>query len=213
MSSPLIDHDKRLIAILRGITSDDVPAIIHRLIDCGFRAIEIPLNSPEALTSIEIATQIIKSRLGAEALIGAGTVTDAKEVELVAKAGGNLIVSPHIDGEIIAKAHIFGLKSYPGVFTATEAFTAIKAGATGLKLFPASLLGVSGIKALKAVLPAHVPLYAVGGVGADDFAAYAKAGVTGFGLGTSLYSQGMSADDVEARAHQAIRAMIDAYQG
>ena len=180
MSSPLIDHDKRLIAILRGITSDEVPAIIHRLIDCGFRAIEIPLNSPEALTSIEIATQIIKSRLGAEALIGAGTVTDAKEVELVAKAGGNLIVSPHIDVEIIAKAHIFGLKSYPGVFTATEAFTAIKAGATRLKLFPA---------------------------------AYAKEGVTGFGLGTSLYSQGMSADDVEARAHQAIRAMIDAYQG
>ena len=211
MSSPIIDHDKRLIAILRGITSDEVPAIIHRLIDCGFRAIEIPLNSPNAITSIEIATQIIKSRLGADAKIGAGTVTEASQVEQIAKAGGNLIVSPHIDIEIIAKANAYGLESYPGVFTATEAFTALKAGATGLKLFPASLLGVSGIKALKAVLPPEAPLYAVGGVGADDFAAYAKAGVTGFGLGTSLYSQGMSADDVDARAHEAVRAMRDAY--
>ena len=212
MSSPLIDHNKRLIAILRGITSEEVPAIIHRLIDCGFRAIEIPLNSPNAITSIEMATQIIKSRLGADASIGAGTVTDASEVELVAKAGGNLIVSPHIDVEIITKANMYGLESYPGVFTATEAFTALKAGATGLKLFPASLLGVSGIKALKAVLPPEAPLYAVGGVSADDFAAYAKAGVTGFGLGTSLFSPSMSADDVEARAHLAIRAMFDAYQ-
>ena len=211
MSPAMIDTDKRLIAILRGITSDEVPAIIHRLIDCGFRAIEIPLNSPNAMTSIEMATHIIKSRLGADALIGAGTVTDPQQVEQVAKAGGNLIVSPHSDVDIIAKAKAYGLQSYPGVFTATEAFTALKAGATGLKLFPASLLGVSGIKALKAVLPPSAPLYAVGGIGADDFAAYAKAGVTGFGLGTSLYQPEMSADDLEARAHQAIRAMQDAF--
>lgn len=210
MSPAMIDTDKRLIAILRGITSDEVPAIMHRLIDCGIRAIEIPLNSPNAMTSIELATHIIKSRLGGDALIGAGTVTDPQQVEQVAKAGGNLIVSPHCDVDIIAKAKAYGLHSYPGVFTATEAFTAVKAGATGLKLFPASLLGVSGIKALKAVLPPSAPLYAVGGIGADDFSAYAKAGVTGFGLGTSLYQPEMSADDLEVRAHQAIRAIKDA---
>lgn len=211
MSSLIIDHHKRVIAILRGITADEVPHIIHRLIDCGFRAIEIPLNSPNAMTSIEMATQLIKSRLGAAAYIGAGTVTDPHEVEQVAKAGGNLIVSPHIDVDIIAKAKQFGIDSYPGIFTATEAFTAIKAGATGLKLFPASLLGVSGVKALKAVLPSSIPLYAVGGVGAEDFANYAKIGITGFGLGSQLYQPGMSADDVEIRAHQAMTAMRDVY--
>lgn len=208
----MIDAKKRLIAILRGIAPEEIAPVIHRLIDCGFRAIEIPLNSPRPFESLENAARIVKGRLGDEALIGAGTVLTAEEVQKVAHAGGNVIVSPNVNEAVIAKSQEFGLTSYPGVFTASEAFTAIAAGASGLKIFPAATLGASGIAALTAVLPPPMPLYAVGGIGPEDFAAYRKAGVYGFGLGSSLYKAGMSLDVLEGHALAAIRAMEEAYK-
>ena len=205
----MVDTQKRLIAILRGIEPDEVAPIIHRLIDCGFRAIEIPLNAPRAFESLATASQIVKGCLGEEALIGAGTVLSQEEVEKTAHAGGNFIVSPNMDETVIQKTKQFGLASYPGVFTATEAFAALRAGADGLKLFPAAQLGPAGIAALKAVLPPSTALYAVGGISAPDFADYLKVGVYGFGLGSTLYRPSMSADGVEKQARACMAAITD----
>lgn len=192
-----------LVAILRGIEPKDAADVLAALIGAGIAIVEVPLNSPEPLSSIRIMAEAANRR----AWIGAGTVLTVDEVDAVAAAGGGFIVSPNVDGQVIRKSKARGLGSFPGVFTASEALAAAAAGADGLKFFPASLLGPDGIKAIGVVLPKTMPLLAVGGVDAGNIAAYRKAGVAGFGLGSNLYRPGMSAADVGRHA----KAMVAAY--
>lgn len=193
---------RHLIAILRGITTPEVVAVCESLIAAGITLIEVPLNSPEALASISAASEAAGDR----AMIGAGTVLRRREVHAVAGAGGTFIVSPDTNPAVIKETVGLTMKSYPGVFSATEAFTAIRAGATGLKFFPAEVLGPRGIKAMKAVLPPTIPLYAVGGAQPSNFSDYFAAGCAGFGLGTYIYKPGMTADHVAERAREAVEA-------
>jgi len=193
---------RRLIAILRGLTPDASEPIGEALVTAGIDRIEVPLNSPEPLAGIGR----LVAAVGDRADVGAGTVLTTAQVRAVAAAGARFVVSPHTDAEVIRATGAAGLESWPGAFTATECFAAIQAGAAGLKLFPAGVLGPAGVKALKAVLPADVPVYAVGGVEARDFEAWAAAGCDGFGVGTSLYVPGRSAADVAARAHDLVAA-------
>ena len=203
------DTDKQLVAILRGITPAEIVPMTEMLIQAGFCAIEVPLNSPDPFTSIEHAANCAKTHLGESALIGAGTVLSVDEVDKVKDCGGNLIVSPNMDEAVIKRARALDMTVLPGVMTPTEAFSALKAGASGLKFFPASLLGPSGISAVKAVLPKDAQLYAVGGVGPEDFAAYKKAGIYGFGLGSSLYKAGRSVAETKHAADASIKALAD----
>ena len=196
-----MDH-RHLIAILRGITPSETVPVCEALISAGITMIEVPLNSPDALTSIAMASNALADR----AAIGAGTVLSKKQVWAVADAGGTFIVSPDTNKSVIEETVRIQLLSYPGVFTPSDAFRAIKAGATGLKFFPAEVLGPKGIKAMKAVLPPELPLYAVGGANPDNFGEYFAAGCAGFGLGTYIYKPGMSADDVAERARTAVAA-------
>lgn len=187
---------RRLIAILRGVQPHEAADMARALVDAGISMIEVPLNSPEPLKSI----RAMKEAVGDAAMIGAGTVLTPDDVANVKKASGEFIVSPNCDIEVIAKTKELGMGSWPGVLTPSECFAAIKAGADGLKIFPASIIGADGIKAMRAVLPAQMPVYAVGGVGPDDFATYAKAGCDGFGLGSGIYKPGMSVADVSKAA-------------
>ncbi len=191
-----------LIAILRGIAPDEILFVCKSLIDAGITMIEVPLNSPDVLVSIERAAGEFSNK----AMIGAGTVTVAAEVDDVAEAGGEFIVSPDCNEEVIEQTKELGLASYPGVFTPSEAFRAVQAGADGLKFFPAEVLGPAGIKAMKAVLPPDMPLYAVGGATPDNFDQYFAAGCAGFGLGSYIYKPGFAASDVAERAAAAVRA-------
>lgn len=200
------DLDLKVIAILRGITPGESEAVVAALLEEGFRAIEIPLNSPDAFDSIAMAVKVAEG-VG-PSLIGAGTVLSVADVEGVAKAGGNLVVSPNIDPDVVNATRRAGMLSFPGVFTATDAHLAVKLGATGLKFFPASLLGAGGISAIAATLPEGTELCAVGGVGPDEFEVYMKAGVSGFGIGSNLYKPGMSTDEVRRRG----REMLDTYR-
>ncbi|MBO0661075.1 2-dehydro-3-deoxy-6-phosphogalactonate aldolase [Jiella sp. MQZ9-1] len=191
-----------LVAILRGLRPQTCEAIVAVLIEAGFEAIEIPLNSPEPFLSIERASMLAPDGV----LIGAGTVLDAASVDRLADCGGELLVSPNVDAAVLRRAREQGLVTMPGVFTATEALAAASLGASALKFFPASVLGPSGITAIRAVLPAGLPIGAVGGVSEADFAAYGAAGIRHFGLGSSLYKPGDDAATVKARAERTIRA-------
>ena len=191
-----------IIAILRGITPPEAPDVCAALIDAGITQIEVPLNSPDPLSSIAGLTR----QFGATALIGAGTVLNVDDVAAVADVGGQLIVSPNCDPSVIAASKERGMQSWPGVFTPTEAFAALKAGADGLKLFPGSLAGPAGLAALRAVLPTGTKVYAVGGAGPDNFAQWIKASADGFGLGTALYTPGMQASEVGRRAETVVQA-------
>ena len=193
---------RHIIAILRGIRPEEAIPVCDALVEAGITLIEVPLNSPDPLASIGSAAKLFAGR----AEIGAGTVLTPENVDAVADAGGSFIVSPDTNPAVIARTIARGLQSFPGVFTPTDAFAALRAGATGLKFFPAEVLGPRGIKAMKAVLPPDVPLYAVGGANPDNFSEYLAAGCAGFGLGTYLFKPGMSASDVADRARTAVAA-------
>ncbi|OCJ69079.1 2-dehydro-3-deoxy-6-phosphogalactonate aldolase [Agrobacterium tumefaciens] len=185
-----------LIAILRGLKPEETEGVVGALIETGFRAIEIPLNSPDPFRSIEIAAKMAP----ADCLIGAGTVLSTEDVDALDAAGGKLMVSPNADADVITAARVKGMVTMPGVLTPTEALVAAKAGATGLKFFPASIIGPAGINAIRTILPKDLIIAAVGGVSDKNFADYTNAGILAFGLGTSLYKPGMTAAEVRERA-------------
>jgi 2-dehydro-3-deoxyphosphogalactonate aldolase len=191
-----------LIAILRGVTPDEVVAVGEALFDAGFRLIEVPLNSPEPLESIARLAKAFANR----AVIGAGTVLRPAEVTAVRTAGGTLIVSPNTNVEVITATTKAGMVSLPGCATASEAFTALEAGATALKLFPAEGASPAVLKALRAVLPRGVRLLPVGGITPGNLAPRREAGAAGFGIGSALYSPGVGLDEIARRA----RTFVDA---
>ena len=192
-----------LIAILRGITPEESTSIGQVLVDAGFTIIEVPLNSPEPLESIGRLSQA----LGSRALIGAGTVIDPSDVNRVADAGGRLVVSPHTDPRVVEASRARGLASLPGIATASEAFAALAAGASGLKLFPAEGAPPRVLKALRAVLPAEVPLFPVGSIAPETMRGYWDAGASGFGLGSALYRPGATTQQVGEWARAFIAAL------
>lgn len=190
------------VAILRGLQPDEAVEVGEALFEAGIRIMEVPLNSPQPLESISHMAKAFKGR----AIIGAGTVLTAAQVNDVADAGGEIIVSPNTDQDVISQSLKRGLIPMPGVFTATEAFAAIKAGATMLKLFPADTGGPSHLKALKAVLPRDIMVLAVGGVGADNYIDWMAAGATGVGCGSTIYKPGDSAETVAKKAASIVAA-------
>jgi len=190
-----------LIAILRGLTPAEAPAIGQALVDNGFAIIEVPLNSPEPLQSIATLT-----RLFPHTLIGAGTVLNAQQVQDVHAAGGRLVVAPNFNPAVVAQALALNMVVLPGVATPTEAFAALEAGAHGLKLFPAEMVSPATVKALRAVLPKNTALMPVGGITPDNMAAYRSSGASGFGLGSALYAPGRSAEQVRLAAQNFVNA-------
>ncbi|MBR2574215.1 MAG: 2-dehydro-3-deoxy-6-phosphogalactonate aldolase [Loktanella sp.] len=191
-----------LIAILRGITPPEAEAVTAALIAAGITKIEVPLNSPDPFDSIGRMARAF----GDDALIGAGTVLSTADVGRVAQVGGRLIVSPNCDPRVIVATKTAGLQSWPGVMTPTECFAALKAGADGLKIFPASLIGPDGIKAIRAVLPKGTQVYAVGGASTSNFATWIAASADGFGIGTALYQPGLTPAEVGTRARDIVAA-------
>lgn len=192
-----------LVAILRGIKPEEAETVGEALIEAGWRIIEVPLNSPEPLKSIEL----LQKRFGDQALIGAGTVLTPAQVADVAATGAKVIISPNANFEVIKASRARDMVSLPGVATPTEAFAAIEAGATGIKAFPAEAIPPFVIKAWKAVLPKHIPVLAVGGVTPDNMTDYLQAGAAGFGIGSSLYKPGMDVASIAEKARQFITAM------
>jgi 2-dehydro-3-deoxyphosphogalactonate aldolase len=193
-----------LVAILRGITPAEAVPVGRVLVDAGFRVIEVPLNSPDPLASISAIAHAFP-----QAIVGAGTVLRRQQVGPVQAAGGRLVVAPNFDAAVVQESIDLDLACLPGVATPTEAFAALAAGATGIKLFPAELISPAVVKAMRAVLPADAWLLPVGGITPANMAAYRAAGANGFGIGSALYKPGMSVDEVARQA----RAFVDAAAG
>jgi 2-dehydro-3-deoxyphosphogalactonate aldolase len=196
-------EDMPLVAILRGVQPEQIVAVGETLHAEGVRVIEVPLNSPDPFASIER----LKARLGPACLCGGGTVLTPADVRRVHDAGGELVVSPNTDTRVIARTVELGMIAMPGFATASEAFVALEAGASRLKLFPASTYGASHVRALKAVLPGHARLYAVGGIGAPDIAPWRAAGTSGFGFGSEIFKPDYSLSEIAARARNLVAAM------
>ncbi len=195
-----------LVAILRGVTPDEADSIAAAIVEAGFGAIEVPLNSPDPLVSIEIIARLF----GDKVLVGAGTVLEPREVDEVAEAGARLVVAPNTDPAVIERAAKLGLLTAPGVATMTEAFEALKAGASALKLFPAEAIPPEIVRAWRSVLPKAAPLYPVGGITPERIAPYRRAGADGFGIGSALYKPGASADEVARAARAFVKAWSEA---
>jgi 2-dehydro-3-deoxyphosphogalactonate aldolase len=185
-----------VMAIIRGVTPEEVLDVTDALFQAGIRGVEVPLNSPDPIRSIHKLAEVFGERM----VVGAGTVLSPARVDEVIEAGGKIIVSPNTNPAVIAHAIAHGLESLPGIATPTEAFAALDAGAHHLKLFPAATYGPGHVRQIRAVLPQGVTMWAVGGVGADDFQDWWDVGVRAFGLGSELYKAGMSAEQVFDRA-------------
>jgi 2-dehydro-3-deoxyphosphogalactonate aldolase len=192
-----------LVAIIRGVTPGEADAIGDAIFEGGIRIIEVPLNSPDPLQSIER----LANRFGDRVLVGAGTVLRPEEVGRVRDAGGRIIVSPDTNVEVIAATASAGLVASPGYFTPSEAFAAIRAGATALKLFPAEAASPAVLKAQLAVIPHNVPILAVGGIKPDNMRPWIDAGASGFGLGGGLYQPGQSPEDILAKARAYVEGL------
>ena len=193
---------RNIIAILRGIRVGEVLEIGRALVEAGITRVEVPLNSPDPLASIGALAEDLRGR----AQVGAGTVLTEAQVAAVKAAGGAMIVSPDCNAGVIRASKAAGMASYPGVATPSECFAALRHGADGLKLFPSFLIGPEGLAAIRAVLPEGTETYAVGGVGPGSFAEWLQAGVTGFGVGSNLYTPGLDADEVRRRAEEIVAA-------
>ena len=198
--------NRNIIAILRGVKPKEVLDVVNVIVRAGISQVEVPLNSPNAFESIEL----IRDEFDGLIQFGAGTVTDIKQVEVLAKIGVNFIVSPNFDPGVVKATKEANILSYPGVITPTECFPALNSGADGLKFFPASLIGEENLIALKAVLPEDIPLFMVGGVGPKNFLSWIKAGATGFGIGSGLYKAGESSEVVSKKAESIVLAYDEA---
>jgi 2-dehydro-3-deoxyphosphogalactonate aldolase len=202
MTADALLAEMPLVAILRGVTPARIEAIAAALFEAGFRAIEVPLNSPEPLKSIAL----LAKQFGDRCLTGAGTVLTPEDVDRVADAGGKLLVTPNTNPAVIARGVEKGLTVMPGFYTPSEGFAAVAAGARYLKLFPASSGGIGHLQAMLAVLPKTVPIYAVGSVGAGNMSEWRKAGAAGFGLGSDLFKPDFSDSDIAVRARRCVEA-------
>jgi len=198
--------NRNIIAILRGVKPKEVLDIAHVIVRAGINQVEVPLNSPSAFKSIEL----LRDEFEGSIQFGAGTVTNIKQVEILAKIGVNFIVSPNFDSGVVKATKAANILSYPGVITPTECFSALNCGADGLKFFPASLIGEENLIALKAVLPEDIPLFMVGGVGPKNFLSWIKAGATGFGIGSGLYKAGESSEIVSKKAESIVLSYDEA---
>ncbi len=196
-----MSRNVELVAILRGLTPQRAAEVGATVVAAGFRTMEVPLNSPDPFDTIKLLSQAHR-----DCLVGAGTVLTAADVERVQSAGGRLVVAPNCDADVIARALGLGMRVMPGIATATEAFAALRAGATELKLFPAVTYGPRHLKALKSVLPKHARIYPVGGIGSQDITAWLESGADGFGFGSELFTPAYTLADIEKRA----RGLIDA---
>jgi len=190
-----------LVAILRGLKPEEALEVGQAIVNSGFHILEVPLNSPDPLRSIQILAEAFPN-----ALVGAGTITTAQQVRDIKAAGGQIIISPHLDDNVVCEAVNLGLISMPGVATPTEAFRAIALGAHGLKLFPAEMISPSVVKSMRAVLPSHVRLIPVGGIGAHNMADYRQCGASGFGIGSALYAPGNTVQAIGESAAAFVRA-------
>ena len=195
-----------LVAILRGLAPQDAQAAGAALFGAGFRLLEVPLNRPGALESIAILARMAPH----DAIVGGGTMLSVADVEAVHAAGGRLMVAPNANPDVIARGAALGMLCAPGVATPTEGFAALAAGAHALKIFPAEMVGVAGLKAMKTVLPAGTPLWPVGGVTPGSIGTWLAAGATGFGIGSQLYCPGVDNDELAKRAAEFIAAWRDA---
>ena len=192
-----------LVAILRGLQPERAAAVARVLFDAGFRALEVPLNRPGAIAAIAAIVPLAP----ADAVVGAGTVLDTAQVDAVGDTGATLVVSPHFDAAVVRRARERGMRAVPGVFTASEAFAAWRAGADALKIFPAEAMTHAGLTGLTTVLPSGLPLWPVGGIVPDNIAAWRRAGATGFGLGGGLFKPELGVLEIAARA----KAYVDAW--
>ena len=197
---------RELIAILRGIRPDEACSVAEVLIENGITMIEVPLNSPDALKSIELMVQ----SFGNGIMFGAGTVVNASQVNQVYNCGGKIIVSPNCNIDVIKETKSKGILSFPGVFTPSECLCALDNGADGLKFFPSFLIQPEGYRSIRAVLPENVRSYAVGGVDTNNFLDWFRVGITGFGIGSSLYKVGDKAKEVSEKAKNLVLSFDDA---